>query len=637
MDLLRICTCTSLLAVLLFTEWASGAHGQPASRPAAEYDVRRQQSVMVPMRDSVRLATDLYFPIGAEMPQPVVLIRTPYNKNDADEHAAARFFAGQGYVAAVQDMRGKYESEGRYRWTAHDRQDGYDTVNWLAEQSWSTGKVGTYGCSYRGENQIQLAAERHPNHVAAVPMFAGAMYTHGDRHRNWATNNGGAFELAMIFTWFREKGWSLRPSYPTGTPRDDLLRATKAFDLRPRLPDIDEAALWTELPVVDLMRRSQAPPNLWEDLVSHAPDDPWWQQYGFVTDADRFDVPALQVASWYDYGVSEALALFNLFQSNAVSATARENQFVIIAPTTHCDHHEATAETVVGERNVGDARLGYWRLYLDWFDHWLRGEDTGVTDRRPVQYYLMGQNEWRSADAWPLPNADRTKYYLHSDGHANSRMGDGRLSTERPSDGAPGSPAGKASTDTFVYDPASPVPTVGGQACCTQTPQAEGAWDQRAVEMRDDVLVYTSSPLDEDIEVTGPIQATIYLSSSAPDTDVTVKLVDVAPDGTAYNIQEGIQRVRYREGYDRVTGMEEGEVYRVEVNLHATSNAFAAGHRIRVEVSSSNFPRFTRNLNTGGNNHTDTTWSTARNTIHHSAEHPSHIVLPIIPQAPSSR
>jgi len=632
MPWLRVCTSTLVLLALLVAEWAPRAFGQPASRPAAEYDVRRQKTVMIPMRDSVRLATDLYFPVGAEMPQPVVLIRTPYNKNDADEHAAARFFTGQGYVAAVQDMRGKYESEGRYRWTAHDRSDGYDTVSWLSEQSWSMGKVGTYGCSYRGENQIQLAAERHPNHAAAVPMFAGAMYTHGDRHRNWATNNGGAFELAMIFTWFREKGWSLRPRYPTGTPREDLLRATNAFDLRPQLPEIDEATLWSELPVVGLMRRSQAPPNLWEDLVSHAPDDPWWEQYGFVTDADSFDVPALQVASWYDYGASEALALFNLFQTNGVSATARQHQFIIMAPTTHCDHHEATAETIVGARSVGDARLDYWGLYLDWFDHWLRGEDTGITDRPPVQYYLMGQNEWRTADAWPLPETDPTRYFLHSDGNANSRMGDGRLSTDPPLD-----EAAEETSDTFVYEPASPVPTVGGQACCTQTPQAEGAWDQRAVEMREDVLVYTSPPLDEGIEVTGPIQATIYLSSSAPDTDVTVKLVDVAPDGTAYNIQEGIRRVRYRDGYDRVTRMEEGEVYRIDVDLHATSNYFAASHRIRIEVSSSNFPRFTRNLNTGGDNHADTTWTTARNTIHHSPDHPSHIVLPVIPAAPSSR
>jgi len=595
---------------------------QTASRPAAEYDVRREKTVMVPMRDGIRLATDLYFPVGADRPQPVILVRTPYNKNDTDENAAARFFASQGYIAAVQDMRGKYESEGRYEWTAHDRHDGYDTVGWLAEQPWSSGRVGTYGCSYRGENQIQLAADRHPRHAAAVPMFAGAMYTHGERYRNWATNNGGAFELAMIFTWFREKGWNLRPRYPAGIPREALLRATKAFTLRPQLPEVDERALWSELPVVDLMRRSQAPPNLWEELVTHAPNDPWWDQFQFVTAADSFTVPTLQVASWYDYGVSEALGLFNLFQSNGVSAPARQNQFVIIAPTTHCDHHAATEETFVGARSVGDARLDYWSIYLDWFDRWLRGDDNGVTDRPPVQYYLMGANAWRAAAAWPLPGTQYTSYYLRSGGNANSRMGDGRLSTESPSGEPP---------DVFTYDPATPVPTVGGQACCTQTPEAEGAWDQRAVEMRDDVLVYTSPPLDDPVEVTGPIEAVLYASSSAKDTDFTVKLVDVAPDGTAYNVQEGITRARYRRGYDDVRWMEDGEVYRITVNLHATSNQFLAGHRIRVEVSSSNFPRFTRNLNTGGDNHTGTTWTTARNTIHHSAEYPSHIVLPIIP------
>ena len=600
----------------------SVANGQTGAPPSPEYDVRREKSVMIPMRDSVRLSTDLYFPVGAELPQPVVLIRTPYNKNDTDENAAARFFAGQGYVAAVQDMRGKYESEGRYQWTKTDRRDGSDTVTWLAEQSWSTGKVGTYGCSYRGENQIQLAATRNPHHAAAVPMFAGAMYTNGDSYRNWATNNGGAFELAMIFTWFREKGWSLRPRYPPGTPREDLLRAAKSFNLRPQLPEIDERALWTELPVVDLMERSEAPPNLWPELVTHAPNDSWWDQFTFVTDADSFDVPALQVASWYDYGVSEALGLFDLFQKNGVSAIARENQFIIVAPTTHCEHHAATDNTIVGERNVGDARLDYWSLYLRWFDHWLRGVENGVTDRSPIQYYVMGENEWQSAETWPLAETQFTRYYLHSGGNANSRMGDGLLTTNRPGD----EPA-----DTFTYDPAAPVPTVGGQACCTQTPTSRGAWDQREVETRDDVLVYTSPPLTEGVEVTGPLEAVLYVSSSAPDTDFTVKLVDVAPDGTAYNLQEGIQRARYRTGYDSITWMEDQNVYRVTVNLHATSNYFAPGHRIRVEVSSSNFPRFTRNLNTGGDNHTDTTWTTARNRIHHSDEHPSHVVLPIIP------
>jgi hypothetical protein len=613
--------CVITFGLVLALGLVAVAQGQTTSRPAPEHEVRREKSVMVPMRDSVRLATDLYFPVGAEMPQPVVLIRTPYNKNDDDENAAARFFASQGYVAAVQDMRGKYESEGRYQWTATDRRDGSDTVDWLAEQSWSTGKVGTYGCSYRGENQIQLAATRNPHHAAAVPMFAGAMYTNGDRYRNWATNNGGAFELAMIFTWFREKGWSLRPRYPPSTPREDLLRATKSFNLRPQLPEIDERALWNALPVVDMMERSQAPPNLWEELVTHTPNDPWWDQFQFVTDADSVDVPALQVASWYDYGVSEALGLFTLFQNNGVSATARENQFIVIAPTTHCEHHAATAETVVGERSVGDARLDYWSLYLRWFDHWLRGADNGVTERPTIQYYLMGKNEWRTAESWPLAATQFTRYYLHSGGDANSRMGDGRLTTSAPGD----EPA-----DTFTYDPATPVPTVGGQACCTQTPKSRGAWDQRTVEMRNDVLVYTSPPLEEGVEVTGPLKAVLYVSSSAKDTDFTVKLVDVAPDGTAYNVQEGIQRARYRTGYENVTWMEEDEVYRVTVNLHATSNYFAPGHRIRVEVSSSNFPRFTRNLNTGGDNHTDTAWTTARNTIHHSAEHPSHVVLPII-------
>lgn len=610
-----------LFCIALVAEGASSSDAQSVSVPANEYDVRREKTVMVPMRDGVRLATDIYFPGGIDRPQPVILIRTPYNKNEASESAAAHFFASRGYIAAVQDMRGKYESEGYYAWTANDRQDGYDTVSWVAEQPWASGKVGTYGCSYRGENQIQLAAERHSNHAAAIPMFAGAMYIDGGRHRNWATNNGGAFELAMIFTWFRESGWSLRPRYPAGTPREDLLRAMKAFTLQPVLPEVNEPALWAELPVVDLMRRSEAPPTLWDELVTHAPNDPWWESFQFVTDADSFDVPMLQIASWYDYGVSEALGLFNLLQKNGVSVTVRDNQFVIVAPTTHCKHDAATEETIVGERNVGDARLDYWSIYLDWFDYWLRGDDNGITERPRVQYYVMGANAWRTAETWPIPETRYENYYFRSGGRANSRMGDGQLSMQPP---------GEEPADVFTYDPVTPVPTVGGQACCTGTPEAEGAWDQRSVEMRHDVLVYTSPPLEKPLEVTGPIEAVLYVSSSARDTDFTVKLVDVAPDGTAYNVQEGVTRARYRLGYDEAHWMEIGAVYRILVNLHATSNEFGVGHRIRVEVSSSNFPRFTRNLNTGGGNHTDTAWVKARNSIHHSVDHPSHIILPIV-------
>ncbi len=287
----------------------------------------------------------------------------------------------------------------------------------------------------------------------------------------------------------------------------------------------------------------------------------------------------------------------------------------------HCASHEVSEKTVVGARPLGDARFDYYRVYEKWFAFWLRGEANKVTAMPKVQYYVMGRNVWKSAKDWPLPNARATRFYLHSDGGANSLYGSGTLSTEKP---------GKEPADRFVYDPGNPVPSFGGPVCCTKMNEAEGAYDQRPVEARDDVLVYTSEVLTEGIEVTGPLKLVLYVSSSARDTDFTAKLIDVYPDGRAFNLQEGILRARYRDGFDRTVWMEPGEVYRLEIDLQATSNYFAPGHRIRLEVSSSNFPRFDRNLNTGGNNYDETRWQVARNVVHHSGRYPSHLILPVV-------
>jgi putative CocE/NonD family hydrolase len=295
-----------------------------------------------------------------------------------------------------------------------------------------------------------------------------------------------------------------------------------------------------------------------------------------------------------------------------------------MSPTTHCRSETVTDQTVVGELDFGDARHDYWGMYLKWFDHWLKGADNGVTSMPKVQLFVMGRNQWRGEHEWPLARTRFTPWYLHSRGRANSRNGDGTLSALAPRS----EPA-----DSFVYDPAAPVPTIGGSvcaACARGRNLVDGPAEQREVEIRSDVLVYTSAPLERGVEVTGPLNVVLYVSSSARDTDFTAKLVDVHPDGRAYNIQEGIQRMRYREGYDRKVWMEPGAVYKVEIDLEATSQYFKPGHRIRVSVSSSSFPRWDRNLNTGGNNYDETEWLVARNVVHHSARYPSHIVLPVI-------
>ena len=614
------------LLMLLAVAGALPASGrQRPGTPPPAYEIRLEKSVLVPMRDGVRLSTDLYIPVGAAEPLPTVLIRLPYNKNQymrlRQPGSDAYFFAGQGYMVAVQDMRGRYESEGEYVVSRANRDDGYDTVDWIAQRRWSNGKVGTYGCSYLGENQIQLAATRHPAHAAAIPQAAGGGYD--GTFRPFLFMDGGAFEMASGLSWFAFAGRKTFDRPPPGTP-DSLYRAqVRTMNTAPPLPSLNLTEAFRELPVIDILKQHGFPPTDYEDFVRHSPGDPYWKSLRYVTDEDRFNVPTLHVNSWYDLGPRETLMTFNLFRRNAESETARDNQFVIISPTDHCRSEFVGNPLILGERDLGDARYAYFKLYLDWFDHWLKGVDNGVTDRDPVQYYLMGANAWRTAGAWPVPGTEYVTYYLHSGGRANTREGDGTLST---------TPPGEEPPDTYTYDPADPVPSVGGPICCTSPDAAPaGSYDQSAVELRDDVLVYTSAVLGEGLEVTGELEAVLYVVSSARDTDFTVKLVDVYPDGRAFNVQETILRARYRDGYDRVVLMEEGEVYELHLDLHATGNYFGPGHRIRVEVSSSNFPRFDRNLNTGGNNYDETGWITARNTIYHTAQYPSHVVLPVVP------
>jgi putative CocE/NonD family hydrolase len=585
---------------------------------------------MVPMRDGVKLSTDLYFPEGVSGKLPVILVRTPYDKNawrgrkgapaERSVGMPAYLFAGLGYVVAVQDVRGKYESEGTYLYHGGHARDGYDATSWIVAQPWSSGKVGTYGCSYLAETQYQQATQRHPNLTAMIPQGAGPV-----QYRAGGAIEGGAIELAAVVGWFRMLGSKLYYRPPLGTPRDVFLATSSYFRPAPTLPEIDYRPIWSSLPVVDMLKKAGAPPTDFEDIVSRDPTDAWWDKTDKIKPTDRFDVPALHISSWYDSVVGETLSLFNQLRTNAETARGRENQFAIIAPTGHCRSESTTERTMVGHRDVGDARLDHLGIYYRWFEHWLKGVDNGVTARPKLQLYVMGKNQWRDESEWPLARTQFTRYYLRSDGKANSRFGTGSLSVTAPAAEPP---------DEFIYDPASPVPSVGGNfctACANSAAVADGAIDQSEVETRQDVLVYTSPVLERGVEVTGPLKAVLYVSSTARDTDFTVKLVDVYPNGVAYNLQEGILRARYRTGFETKVWMKPGEVHQVTIDLHVTSNYFGAGHRIRVEVASSNFPRFDRNLNTGGNNYDETTWVVARNSVHHSAKYPSHLLLPVIP------
>ena len=587
------------------------------------YKVIIQKSRMIPMRDNIRLSTDLYVPKNKEGKLPVILIRTPYNKNvfrNKEKKHIAHFFSSQGYIVAVQDCRGKFESEGIYSPPAgNEANDGYDTVDWLTKQDWSNGKVGTFGCSYPGETQMVQAPLMHPGLAAMIPQAAGGVIGAANgRYNYWAGFKGGVLDHAASISWYFRAAHKYSYKPPPGLTDTEILNIREFFNPAvTKLPDIDLEQLNWYLPLIDVMNEAGAPPNDWVDLITKDFGDSWWHDVmGFYNGNEKFNTPAIHMSSWYDFSVEETLFASNYFRENAVSKSATENQFVIIAPTGHCDFDGADENTQVGELYIGDARFDYLGTYLKWFDYWLKDQENSVTDMPKVQYYTMGKNQWQSADAWPLPETKFAKYYLHSNGSANSRYGNGRLSLKLPKNELP---------DIYIYDPGNPVPTLGGSRS-----DPPGAFDQATVEIRNDVLVYSTPILKKGIEITGPITLIIYVSSSAKDTDFTAKLVDVYPDGKAYNIQDTIFRSRYRDGFTKKVWMKEDEVYKIQLNLNAASNYFATGHIIRLQVSSSNFPMYERNLNTGGNNYDETEWIVAENTIHHSKEYPSHIILPII-------
>jgi putative CocE/NonD family hydrolase len=583
------------------------------------------QKVMVPMRDGVRLATDIYRPKGVEADLPTIFVRTPYNFNKPEKYTLTIVtgFVSKGYAVVVQNERGKYFSEGEWEILGFPRTDGYDALTWIAEQPWSNGKVGTIGCSSSAEWQMALAATDHPAHAAMVPMAAGAgigrvggFYEQGNWYR------GGVFQI-LFLSWLYGVQNTQRPTLPADLSQEDLVRLSKYFDLAPDMPEIEGSTAIRHLPLVAIMESVDGPKGTYAEFIQRFPDDPAWYEGGLYHDDEPWGVPSLWFNSWYDISVGPNLALSNHVTHNADDPEVANNQFVVIAPVTHCGFMRTEEKTVVGERDLGDARLDYMGLTVKWFDYWLKGEDNEFVDDTPkVQYYTMGRNEWQSAPTWPPPGVELVTYYLDSGGKANSLFGDGVLSTKMP--------AAETTADTFRYDPTVPVPSVGGGVCCIGDAIEAGSFDQREIEARNDVLVFTSEPLEEALEVTGTIEVTLYVSSDARDTDFTVKLLDVYPDGRAYNLDETIQRARYREGYDRQVFMEPGQVYELAVSPMSTSNTFAAGHRIRIEVSSSNFPRFARNLNTGGRNYDEVEGVVATNTVHHSPAHPSQIRLPVV-------
>ncbi|WP_321474710.1 CocE/NonD family hydrolase [uncultured Paludibaculum sp.] len=596
------------------------------------------RKLMVPMSDGKRMATDVYRPKDTSKKYPAIFVRTPYNFNYWDvKLGAPRDMANEldavkrGYAYVVMNERGHFFSEGQYDILGAPLSDGSDAISWIAKQPWSNGKVGTIGCSSTAEWQMAVAALGNPAFTTMIPQGFGAgvgrvapYFEQGNWYR------GGAVQMLFI-AWLYGEQNQLRPMFPPNMSQQDLVTASKAFDLAPQLPYVDWSVALRHLPEMDIIKAVGGPNGIFADrmevstggaMIKRTPNDPAWYRGGLWHDDKPINIPGFWFMSWYDVSVGPNLAAYNHVRKTARPEIA-DQQYAIIAPTLHCGYKRATENTVVGERSVGDARLDYTNLTYGWFDHFLKGEDNGVLTKMPkVRYYTMGSNKWQSSETWPPAGAQPLKFFLTSGGKANSLTGDGALVPAVPVQDAP---------DRFAYDPANPVPSYGGNVCCTGNAVSGGAFDQRRMEARNDILVYSTEPLKEGLEVSGPIEVTLYVDSDAKDTDFTAKLIDVYPDGTAYNLDETIQRMRYRDGYDRpLAWMQSGKVYKVTLSPMTTSNYFDRGHRIRLEISSSNFPRFDRNLNTGGNNYDEASGVVARNGVHHSSQYPSQVSLTVV-------
>ncbi len=590
------------------------------------YDAIVERNVMIPMRDGVRLATDLYFPARdgrrVERAWPVVLTRTPYDKLAQD--ANGKYFAERGYVAAMQDVRGRYASEGVFYPFAHEGPDGYDTVEWLAAQPWCNGKVGTLGASYCAAVQSALAALRPPHLAAMIPTYGPGSYYHSSMRHN------GALEMRFYVYAFSMAASSREAA------ADPNLKAAL---------DDAYAHIWEWVEAYPL-RAGTSPLRLvpsyeqWcIDISTHVTYDDYWRQpgYGPRPYYDRHaDVPTLYIGGWYDTYTRNTL-------ENFVELGRRQTQPVhaLMGPWTHGG---------VGAQTAGDASFkpdgglsDYRGVQLRWFDHWLKGLPTGL-DRAPaIRYFVMGGGEgpedgsktihhggvWKSANEWPPPGAEPTPFYFHPDGS---------LRTEPPE-------ATSAAT-TYQFDPAHPVPTIGGHLSAIPIPA--GGFDQRndprfpftsgtlPLSARRDVLCFATPPLEEDVEIAGPIVVKLWVSTDGLDTDFTAKLIDLYPPtpnhpaGCALNLTDSIIRLRFRNGFEREELAEPGAIYEVCFEMYPTANRFVRGHRIRVDISSSNFPRFELNPNTGGPLGRDRCRRVARNTLYHDRAHPSHILLPVV-------
>ncbi len=536
------------------------------------------------MHDGVHLAAMVYRP-NEHGRFPAVLVRTPYGKG-TEMTAHFHAFVDHGYVVVVQDVRGRYESEGVFSPLEQEPQDGDDTINWIAAQPWSDGGVGMMGGSYLGISQWKVAVLNNPHLKAMFPIVSG-----DDDYRDRFYSTGGAFKLGNRLLWTSE---NMRLA---GYEPPDFWKFIWILPIR----KTDMAATGHQSPML-------------QRAFDHPEEDAFWKALSTRRKLKDFRVPVFAVGGWYDNFVESDLDAFSILRKKS------NLDRILVGPWPHNMSIPVTTVNF-GPQSLVPLR----RKQLEWFDQWLKHKDVPLASPAPLRIFVMGVNQWRDEQEWPLARARETRFYLKSGGRANSMFGDGVLSQE---------PATSNARDEFVYDPQHPVPTAGGAVCCNPEVFPWGPMDQRKVEKRNDVLVYSTAPLAEDLEATGQVEVVLYATSSAPDTDFTAKLVDVYPNGQAINLTDGILRARYRSSLEKSKLMKSGRVYRFAIDAGVTSNVFRKGHRIRLEISSSNFPRFDRNPNTGRPVADEAQLMKASQTIHHDRLHDSYLLLPLIPQPP---
>jgi putative CocE/NonD family hydrolase len=562
-------------------------------------------------RDGVTLYADVYRP-DAPGRFPVLVVRTPYDKSQEMALTEKDYFPSRGYVVVVQDTRGRFRSGGDFYPFIHEAEDGYDTIEWAAALPWSDGHVGTVGQSYLGLVQYFAAPLRPPHLRAMSPVSGPVTYFENCVYRR------GVFELGWMLAYFT---FMARNTLERKGLYEQRRATLDSYLSHPEVPISPfKKEVYRHLPLRDWEERLKDGAPYFADFLRHSTDGPYWWAVDLRRQFHNVNVPMLHVGSWYDAFQYDTLTMFTGLREHAMTPEARRGQKLLMGPWAHLLPYAAPTSQGTGDIDFGpEALIELHAIQCRWFDYFLKGIDNGVLDEAPIRLFVMGENRWRDEYEWPLARTRYTNFYLHSEGKANSLRGNGRLSLTTPGEEPP---------DRYLYDPQDPVPTRGG----TTLGLAMGVFDQTKIEERADVLVYTGDVLTEALEVTGPITLKLFAASSAPDTDFTAKLVDVRPDGYAQNIAEGVIRARFRESLTHPTLLTPERVYAYTLDLWSTSHVFKAGHRLRLEVSSSNFPRYDRNPNTGHEFGVDAEVRTAQQTVFHDPRYPSHLVLPVIPR-----